>query len=343
MATETPSSAPKPAPQKPKGPVDQPFWVKYSEHHELPLSVSSSIFLHLAMLGLCGLILVGFLNFGARNRVPPIEPISLAPEGGGGGNALGEGEGPGNAPLQARPDATAPDPKLAEATQPEPDLAATPLTPSSLIEKNATERAFEVPLSSSAMKDKASDAQKAIQALQTAGKGLGGEGKGGGLGKGEGTGIGDKKGPGTGVGGTIRQKRQERWVMIFSTQNGRDYLAQLKGLGAILAIPTKDGGYMVYRNLASFPMKGHKENPPNRIFWVDDRPNSVQELALAMGLRSRPEYIAAFFPESLEVDLRNKERAQYAGAEENIGESTFRIKRLAGGAFDVELDKVRVK
>src|SRR5262249_18492628 len=83
-------------------------------------------------------------------------------------------------------------------------------------------------------------------------KGLGGSGRGGAKGKGTGTGEGDLEGPGKSK-LSNRQRRMLRWVMVFDTVDGRDYLKQLRGLGAILAIPDGTGGYVIIKDLATVP------------------------------------------------------------------------------------------
>ena len=64
--------------------------------------------------------------------------------------------------------------------------------------------------------------------------------------------------------------------MIFTTSHGEDYARQLGGLGAMIAVPEADGQYRVFRNLTP-PVRGEIEDLKqiNRIFWVDDAPQSV--------------------------------------------------------------------
>src|SRR5262249_55740028 len=71
------------------------------------------------------------------------------------------------------------------------------------------------------------------------GRGEGGRGSGGGSGTGTGTGTGG----GTGAGRATlnqREKRMLRWHMRFTANSGPEYLNQLAGLGAILAIPINE-------------------------------------------------------------------------------------------------------
>src|SRR5262249_37242501 len=111
--------------------------------------------------------------------------------------------------------------------------------------------------------------------------------------------------------------------------DGHDYLRQLQHLGAIVAIQQPGGGFLVYRDLSSKPLKGELEDISgiNRIYWVDDKPHSVQSLARAMGIFPPPPYIAAFFPERVEKELRRKEELHYRGNEDNIEETRFQVVR----------------
>ena len=85
----------------------------------------------------------------------------------------------------------------------------------------------------------------------TPGKGQGGIGSGGGKGSGSGTG----EGIGVGSGKSKlndREKRMLRWHMRFTANSGQEYLDQLRGLGAILAVPVverPEPQYKVIRNL----------------------------------------------------------------------------------------------
>jgi hypothetical protein len=168
---------------------------------------------------------------------------------------------------------------------------------------------------------------------QVAGKGKGGSGKDGGQGPGDGTGIGPGKGEGRGN-ITQREKRQIRWKMEFKTFNGEDYANQLKDLGAILAIPGPNDEYLVIRDLdrRHGPVQARSEDLKdlNRIWWVDDRPESVHSLARALGIQPMPHHIIAFFPQSLEKELLEKELKAFHGKEEDIKETVFRVDRRGG-------------
>jgi serine/threonine protein kinase len=156
-----------------------------------------------------------------------------------------------------------------------------------------------------------------------------GQGQGGGKGQG-GVDTGEGPDPGTGKGNlSVRQKRLLRWTMKFNTKTGQDYRQQLLALGAILAIPQPEGGYMVIRDLRTTPATGRIEdiNKLNRIFWIDDKPESVAPLAQALGIRPIPPHIVAFFPVELEQELLRRELAYRNGSEDDILETKFEVRR----------------
>src|SRR5262249_16786535 len=175
-------------------------------------------------------------------------------------------------------------------------------------------------------------------------KGQGGPGSGGGLGSGIGPGKGGGIGPGEEgrVAKTI--KRKARWVMNFSTYDGRDYAKQLEDLGAIVAAPLPEAGkYTLIRNLAR---PGKKEvtddlNALQRIWWTDDNPRSVRELCSALEIRQAPPALIAFFPRELEEHMADME-ADYAkkhgnrNPDEDIAETVFQVKRR-GAKYQPEI------
>jgi hypothetical protein len=134
-----------------------------------------------------------------------------------------------------------------------------------------------------------------------------------------------------------REKQMLRWTLNFRTENGEDYLRQLldvkPGGGAILAVPKdKEGTYEVIRDLNARPAVGQVEDVMklNRIFWIDDKPESVAVLARTLGI-VRPQYFVALFPYELEEELKRLEKQaafrKYGGRRrvEDIQETKFSI------------------
>ncbi len=310
MAT-TPATTKKPA----KAPPDERFWKKYSPHYELPISSATSIVLHALLLTLLvlGGVIAAKLGLSRDHTLPSAEPIIIS---GGGGNKQGVGTGPNTGILPAGKEAVEQpkEPQVANAEPPREDLKDVQPKKQTLLDPKETSDASRVVAQADAVLGQLSKtgeaAKKKIDGL-IAGKGRGGTGEGGGQGKGKGTGTGDLEGPGRGNIQTKREKRQLRWTMIFNTRDGGDYLRQLQALGAILAVPGEDGRYRVIEDLKRRPVELVEKDlgELNRIYWVDDRPQSVRSLAQALGMSFQPSHVAAFFPERLEKELLDKELA----------------------------------
>ena len=183
------------------------------------------------------------------------------------------------------------------------------------------------------------------------GLGKGGTGSGGGSGDGQGTGTGNGRGEGTGK-LTQREKRMLRWTMAFNTNSALNYLSQLKGLGAILAIPVREDAagreYRIVRNLTA-PAKLLQEDigEIQRIFWIDDNPQSVQDMMAVLRVPLRPSHFVAFMPEELEAKLYKLEKAyldkRHPGrTEDDIVETKFRINQ-SGKGYEPEVFAQKVK
>jgi WD40 repeat protein len=127
-----------------------------------------------------------------------------------------------------------------------------------------------------------------------------------------------------------RQKRQLRWRLVFEHKDTEDYARQLRELGAVLAVQEPDWKYRVYRDLGKRPIEGKTEDLSqiNRIYWMETDKKSVSALAKTLGLKQTPPFVVVFFPEELEKQLRAKETSQYPGAEEDIEETSFKIKSV---------------
>lgn len=332
MTPTSPPAGPK-ANEKPElVPPDERFWVRYSPHHEFPLSTVGSMCLYVV---LAVLVWVGakFLPLLMANTEPiPVEAISVVDAGGG-----GDPNGTRNQPGKEQPpeDLGQDDPqKLAEQYKPDVPLSQLPKLdlkteqfPEVDPKDQETVRMIEQGNVSAGQLSKVGDkARDQLMQPLRAEKGQGGSGTGGGQGTGTGKGVGS----GTKDGKMLsdRQKRVLRWTMIFDTRSGDDYRVQLLALGAILGIQGPDGQYRVIRDLRTKPAKPKLEDlrKINRIFWVDDRPDSIGPLCVSLGIPT-PSHVVAFFPEELEKELLRKERA-FAGRTENqIRQTRFRVVR----------------
>lgn len=342
------STAPPPTPQAaPAGrltPPDEQFWQRYSPHHEFPLSTVASVALHIVIMTLLFLGGWAMLYLGLLDSAAPV-PVDAVVfhEGGGGGNPNGAGGGPGD-------DGGGPEvpPENVDPSAP-PDRSPLPPVPIKDIDPTQVDPTLIPRVTDAEGKRVVNPARDVIKALGNvnqdarkkmfgglAGQGKGGSGQDGGRDKGRDTGT----GRGEGEGGQIskRQKRVLRWVLIFNTQDGSDYVRQLHGLGAMLAFPNPNNAteYLLIRDLGPRPFEAKAEDLSqiNRIFWVDDKPQSVASLSRALGVQPPPPHFVAFFPSSLEEKLLRLELNYANKPEDSIDETRFEVRRGVGGGYE---------
>lgn len=355
MSTAT---SPKPATQSPV-PPDEQFWVRYSPHHEAPTSIGASIGLHLLIGGgllLFGMYLANLLLKSDKNL--PVEPVRLLEPGGGGGKKTGKGDGPGIGDLdedvgpvtdtKPKPGKIDKGPKLPSLNPVQADKIKQTFNKSSAIFINNS--------TSESVKRWASldeFSRKELSDGLAPGKGRGGAGSGGGKGSGKGKGDGSGTGEGSKVSLTQREKRMLRWHMLFNAENGPQYLAQLRSLGAILAVPVVEQPrpqYKVIRDLRK-PAKLLNEDISQikRIYWIDNQEQSVQDIMAALGLSLRPSRFVAFMPLELERKLYEMERYHVEKVmkrrfvEDNIDETRFRVTRTSTGGYRPVIESVSFK
>lgn len=329
--------------KKPPIPPDEKFWQHYSPHHEAPLSGIGSFALHFLIGGFLLLAAyLGWLGLGGHRGATPVDVVRLD-LGGGGGDPHGKGDGPGDGALgQEVAEASNADQTLKpldNTKPPRPDLkdpaiAAQQLSPEVAANDDIKRFIKDGNENLAALAQLNRDIQNKLRdGLKPAGEGGGGSGSGGGTGSGTGTGEGTGRGEGKGN-LTQREKRMLRWVMQFDTRSGADYLRQLQGLGAILAIPKDRNGndYWVIRDLSSRPPRLENEDLSKiqRIYWIDDKPHSVMSIARALGLSEVPSHFVAFMPQELEDKLFQEELNYRGRKEDEIYSTQFRVERING-------------
>jgi hypothetical protein len=321
-----PSVSPKSGGARP-GLPDERFWKRYSPHGELPLSGAGSFAVHALVVGflvLWGVYLAAY--FARPSRALPVDPVWVLPGGGGQPTGQGDERGIGHAPEVA----ANPEPDHKTAAPPRPDLRpAEPAKPDLKFDRVIA----KTDASAIARLNEAVRRQRA-DGLDP-GRGRGGPGSRGGKGVGDGPGDGPGPGPGKAPLLNRREKRMLRWSLLFNTRTGEDYVRQLRGLGAILAVPVKESPlpngpppeYKLVRDLSRRPAQLLDEDLAqiNRIYWTDKDPRSVQEVMSALGIRLRPRHFVAFMPTELETKLFELERDYRGLAEDQIYETKFRI------------------
>jgi hypothetical protein len=317
-------------------PPDEQFWVRYSPHHEFPLSTVISVCFYV-LLGITAVVCYYVLAplFSGKSDPIPLETVALGGAGGIPGEPGSGGDGGDKTPVEDLGDqhklAQENKPPVALSEMPRPDVKVetVPVDPK---DAEAVRYITNGNISAESLSKVGQDAS-AMLMKQVGGKSAGKNSGTGGTG---GTG-------GDGGDGRLmneRQKRVLRWTMMFDTRTGDDYRVQLLALGAILGIPGPDGQYRIIRDLKQKPARLETEDLKkiNRIFWVDDRPDSIGPLAQALGIPA-PQHVVAFFPEKLEGELLRKERAFANRKENEILETRFRVVRSGSSYQPIVVDQ----
>jgi hypothetical protein len=325
----------------PAQPPDEKFWVKYSRHHELPISGMASLAWHTLVIALV-VIVVWVIAAGTKDDMP-IEVVDFV-GGPGSGSGTGTSPGAGGNPLVEAVDASQLPPDAPPPTKPLQDIPGLQVKMKDMlddikVDQDSQREFIEISKRGTDALNKLAQVDKSIQKRLLAGIGNGTQGSGNG-GSGGGTGEGNGNQPGGGSRST-RAKRTLRWTLRFNTESGADYLSQIHRLGAILAFKTPDGELKCVKDLLHRPAKLETEDLPklNRIFWIDDRPDSVEQLARAMGLDFVPDRIYALFPHEFEKELLAKELAFRNKKEDEIIETRFLVLMRGNGHTVIVTDQ----
>jgi beta-lactamase regulating signal transducer with metallopeptidase domain len=139
---------------------------------------------------------------------------------------------------------------------------------------------------------------------------------------------------------TPREKRMGRWRIQFDTRNGDEFLRQLRGLGAILAIPKKRdcSEYRTIRDLTARPPRLLDEDISkiDTIYWAFYDPVSIKSLMNALTLDLSPEMVVIFLPENKLIEAEQR----FGGLkEQDILVTYFRVRLVAGKYVPVVVEQ----
>lgn len=303
------------------------FWQRYNARQEFPISTAIAFLLHLLMLVI---IIYGFfrlMNRGEDRSTVPTRVIDVL----GGDDDFGEGmAGSGGTESPLMVENRNP---LDAFKQVLPDPQALPEIKESLRREIAVSDPTSEPL---AISDQNAVAfAMAEKTLRDKLLGVGGKP---GAGPNPGSGDTGVSGTGEGRGADSTRARSFRWTLRFRTTSGRDYVNQVKALGAIIAFPIPPGEekLLIIDDLSN-PTQRHvasDEEISRLASWLkfsDVRPHTVQDVGQALRLDFTPRSFWAFFPKSLEEDLARKERSFRNRRPEDIDETIFQVTIREGG------------
>jgi hypothetical protein len=312
------------------GPPEEEFWERYNKRLEFPLSSVATVLLHVLVGTLIALILLQMENKEDRSSVGVmamdvggLDDFGAGSQGGGGReDPLVEriNADPATAEYESLADLDK-FPEVKEQTVKLIDPSGTmPITRANIAAYKAMDKA---------MADRLFGAQRGTG--NTPGKGVG-------L-------------PGTGPGGSGADStlgRNLRWTLRFRVNSGRDYLNQLKTMGAKILVPKPGTEQCVVVDDLSNPTNhrvlGKDDLGPyiGLLKFADSRAEAVGGVAGVLELDFRPKTFFAVFSKDFELDLSRKEKAYQNKRPEQIEETVFKVS-VGGGSYDVqvELQKLR--
>jgi hypothetical protein len=284
-------------------PDDESIWKRYNQNYEFPLSIATSVVLHVFVCLMVAIAGVWLFNFGSGSP-PDLEAIEF---GGGGGAGEGGGNPQGEEKLQ---DAVSLNKEDMPAEEPPIKIDSDILT---LDDPN--KRLLQE------VKETDQDLARGINDpnLLAGDRGHGGPGRGGGRGSGFGTGDGDGVGPGR---GNARTRRKDRWEISLPMQDSAQFIRKLGELESILMIPDGPGKFKLFdltqKNPEGKPATIVDINKMNRIWYTNRVQIVCQGIADELGLSARPEFFAIFIPQTLEQEMFKKELAYRGLTEEEL-------------------------
>jgi hypothetical protein len=143
--------------------------------------------------------------------------------------------------------------------------------------------------------------------------------------------------------------RSLRWILRFQVQSGKDYVEQLKLLGATVLVPhpTDDKKALLFPDLAKpdtqrDPSGDDLKGLAEKIKFSDARKEVVESVAQALGLDFKPKAFWAFFPRAVEDELAKKELAYRNRKADEIDQTVFRVV-VRDGKAEITVVEQRVK
>lgn len=306
-------------------PQQDVVWHKFTVRRAFPISSSLSVVLH---LGVLTILVSGVISWFGRSDhdLVEFEPVVVLGPPGGGGSGEDERTSQGTTPrsvdqFQVVESDRRPVPRVSIRPEVEPTIAETAPSMVEVPDADLLAGRFQklTPLP---------NFQATIRGLPDAPKGRGEVARG----TGDDQGRGEGAGPGDGPGGrlTTKQKRQLRWHLIFNISNAADYLDQLHRMKAMVGLQLADRSIHMLTDLRKRPAVLQKATQvPDRIFWMDDDPESIRTICEELQIPVSPIRVIAFFPEAIEEELLRKERAYGRRfgrvQEDDFVETTFRV------------------
>jgi hypothetical protein len=316
-----------------EGPPEEEFWERYNKRLEFPVGLVAAVFLHIVVAALIVLALME-LNSDEDRANPPLQLMQV-----GGLDDSGEGSAGSGGTDSADKELNADPFKSTQQAFKNPQQLAD-------AKENIKQWALDDPTANVPISARNAEAFKELDE-SIAKKLLGGR-KGDGPYKGKGFDGTAGSGPG-GTGADSTRARGLRWVLRFRIVGGRDYLDQLRAMGAEILVPLPPDGKkcLIIRDLNNPRPVTATDEDLNRlagkIQFSDNRPAPVREVLGVLGVdTSGVKAFWAFFPKEIEDDLARKEKGYRNRRPEDVEETVFRV-TIRAGSFEVVVDDQTVK
>lgn len=316
-----------------EAPPEEDFDEKYNKRMEFPLSLVSAVLLHVAVGAGLIFVLVGLMGSGEDKSGVPVKLVALEGMDDNGEGSAGSG-GVEDPFIKADGE---PDKALDSLLDPSklPDVKENIQQTIKYLDASGT-----MPISDANAAAYASLNESVRKKLLGARQGAGSE-KGSGFDNSKGTGPG-----GTGKDSTLG--RNMRWVLRFKVSDGRDYLEQLKAIGAEVLVPYPNSDKCeLFPDLSN--LREHRiatdddmRRLANKIKFSDSRREAVRAVARTLELDFTPQSFWAFFPKKVEEELASKETNYRNRRSEDIEETIFKV-AVRGGGYEFVVDEQKIK
>jgi hypothetical protein len=318
-------------------PEETDIWERYNKRMEFPVATVAAVFLHVMVFTVLVFGLFGLMDNAEDRSNTKLQLISV-------GGMDDAGEGSAGSGGKENPD-------IVKDVDPFKGVADVLPTPQALADAKADIQKVVLPDASGNLPIAAPNAAAYSQlddAIRNKLLGVGSN-----QGSGPGAGKGNDGSVGTGPGGTgadSTRARGLRWVLRFRVAGGRDYIEQLKAMGAEILVPLPpDGKQCVLIPDLNNPQQriatdADLKRLAGKIQFSDPRPDQVRDVCNALDIKSPspPKTFWAFFPKGLEEELARKETGFRSRRAEDIEETIFRV-AVRGGTYELVVDEQRVK
>jgi hypothetical protein len=313
---------------------DEEFWDKFNRRLEFPLATVGAILVHVFFGAGIVFGLFSLMNGEDRSN-PPLQLVNV-----GGMDDIGEGSaGSGGVA----------DPDLVKDVDPIAAANAVLPTPKALADAKEAIQKIVLDDPTGRMPVSASNAAAYSQLDDAIRKKLLGVGARKGDGPGGGSGFDGTNGNGPGgTGADSTRARGLRWVLRFRINDGTDYVAQLKAMGAevFVPLPPDNKKCMIIADLSAPNPRIATEADMNRlagkIQFSDNRPKLVREVLNVLKVDAPAKAFWAFFPKDVEDKLARAEVQYRNRRPENIEETIFRV-TVRGGNYEMVVEEQTAK